>query len=100
MSAGAVIAMRRKRLVKRFRDAGAIDREHAVTVESLGERRSWVFQQMMRHGVFRAAEADRVYLDEETAGRFLHERRLRAWTLMAVLVLVFVVLWAVGLLGN
>jgi hypothetical protein len=54
MSAAAVVAMRRKRLVRRFREAGATDREHAITLEALGERPTWFFRQMVRVGVFRA----------------------------------------------
>ena len=39
MSAATVILIRRKRLVARFRDAGATDLKHAVMLESLGEHR-------------------------------------------------------------
>ena len=60
----AVLAMRRKRLLRRFRDAGAIDPFRAVTLESLGERRTWIFTRMERRGVLIDAGDARYYLDE------------------------------------
>jgi len=100
MSAAAVIAIRRKRLVKRFRKAGATDLEHAVTLEVLGERPSWISNQMARHGVFLSAPGGRFYMDERLADGFLRQRRNRALLIGAFLLLVFLLLWLVGLFGK
>ena len=97
MSAAAVIAMRRKNLVRRFREAGATDSEHAVTLESLGARRSWIFDQMIEHGVFLSTQDGRFFMDDRAADEFLHERQARAWVIGGVLLFVFMLLWILGL---
>lgn len=100
MSAAAVIAIRRKKLVRRFREAGATDPDHAVTLESLGERRSWIFEQMARHQVFLPAEEGRFFMDEPAALEFLRQRRWRALMLGSLLLAVFLALWLLGTLGR
>ena len=67
----AVIAVKRKRLVRRFYEAGATDQDHAVALESLGERRSWIFDQMLHHGVFSDIPDGRFFMDVELADQFL-----------------------------
>lgn len=100
MSAAAVIAMRRRRLVRRFREAGAINLEHAVTLEALGERHTWVFDRMMGAGVFLGAPDGRYFMDEAAATEYQHRCRVRAWVGAGVCLLVFLVLWLVGLFGR
>ena len=100
MSAAAIIAIRRKRLVKRFREAGATDPQHAVTPEALGERRSWIFDKMTKHGVFLPTQDGRFYMDDRVASEFLRQRRTRALLLGGILLLVFLLLWIFGLLGR
>ena len=96
MSAGAAIAIRRKRLVRRFREVGATDQDHAITLESVGERPSWIFDQMVLHGVFLAASGGRYYLDDQAATKFLLAKRIRAMVIAGVLLLLLVVLWVFG----
>jgi hypothetical protein len=100
MSAAAVIAIRRKRLVNRFREAGAVDREHAVTLEALGERHSWIFDQMIRHGVFLVAQDGRFFMDDRAAVEFLRQRRRRARVIGGILLLVFLLLWFFKVIGR
>jgi hypothetical protein len=96
MSVAAVIAIRRKRLVRRFREAGAIDLEHAVTLEVLGERPSWIFDQMVRHGAFVSVSSGRYYMNERVAEEFLGQHRKRALIIVGLLLLVFLLLWLSG----
>jgi len=100
MSAAAVIAMRRKRLVRRFRQAGATDVEHAIALEALGERPTWVFRQMVRVGVFRATPEGRYFMSDAAATQFLHRCRVRALVGAAICLLLFLVLWLSGLFGR
>lgn len=100
MSAAAVIVIRRKRLAKRFREAGATDPEHAVTLAALGDRPCWLFGQMVRHGVFVAAAGGRYYMDERAAAVFFRRQQVRALTMTAVLLLLFLLLWLSGFLGH
>ena len=81
------IVIRRNRLLRRFREAGATDPDHAVTFEALGERRSWIFERMAARGVFRANQEGGFYLDERAAD-FFRQRRMSALLLRAVLVLI------------
>ncbi len=100
MSAAAVIARRRRRLVRRFREAGATDPEHAVTLEDIGERRSWIFDQMAQHEVFIPVHAERFYMNESAANEFLRERRFRALLIGTILLIVFLLLWLSGCLTR
>ncbi len=96
MSAATVISIRRKRLIKHFREAGATSPAAAVALESLGHRPSWIFEQMVRHRVFVAVEDGRYYLDEAAADLFLRERRARALFFCAI----FVLFWVIALILN
>jgi len=100
MSAAAMIAMRRKRLVKKFRQAGATDAEPAVTLGSLRERRSWVFDHMVGNGVFVPVRNGEYFMVERVATEFLYRKRIRALVGSGVLLLLFLVLWACGVLGR
>ncbi len=100
MSAAAVTAIRRKRLVRRFREAGATDLDHAITLEALGERPSWIFDQMARRGAFLPAPDGRFYMNERVAVEFLRQCRTRALLIGGLLLLVFLLLWILGLLGG
>lgn len=96
MSAAAVIAIRRKRLVRAFREAGATDVHHAIELEQLGQRRSWIFEQMTRHGVFVAVAERRYFLNEPAAHAFQAACRKRALVFTGVLLLLFLLLWLAG----
>jgi len=100
MSAAAMIAIRRKRLVKRFREAGATDPEHAVAPEALGERRSWIFDQMVKCGVFLPTRDGRYFMDDRAAVEFLRQRRTRALLIGGLLLLGFLLFWAIELFGR
>lgn len=100
MSAAAVIAMRRKRLIRRFREAGATDPKHAVTLEALGERHTWIFDQMARAGVFLAVPEGRYFMDESAATNFRRRYRVRALVGTAICLLLFLALWLLGLFGR
>ena len=99
MSAGAVIAIRRRRLVKQFRDAGATNAAHATTLEALGERRSWIFDQMVREGVFSNVNEGRYFMNEEAAVEFLHQHRVRTFAIGGVLLLLFILFCLLGWFG-
>lgn len=100
MSAAAVIMMRRKRLVRKFCQVRATDPEHAVTLGSLRERRSWVFDQMVANGVFVPTSDGRYFMDERVETEFLHRKRMRALIGSGALVLLFLILWVCGVFGR
>ena len=102
MSAAALIliATRRKRFVRRFREAGAIDQDHAIKLESIGESPSWVFRQMVRRGAFLTAPGERYYMDERAAREFLRASAVRVLAICGVFlflaIVLSVVLWLCG----
>lgn len=96
MSAAAVIAIRRKQLVRAFRDAEATVATRAIKLEQLGKRRSWIFDQMVKRGVFIASGNDRYFMNESVAEAFLAARRKRALIITTVLLLVFALIWLLG----
>lgn len=100
MSAAAIIAIRRKKLVKRFREAGATDAAHAVSLDVLGVRRSWIFNQMAKRGAFLPTQDGCYFMDDQVAEEFLRQRRMRAVTLSGILLLVFLLLWCLARLGK
>ena len=100
MSAAAVIAIRRKRLARRFRDAGATNPKRAVTLATLGERPSWIFDKMVRQGVFVLGTGGRYYMDEGAAEVFFRRQRIWGLTMAAFLVFLFLLLWVSGVLGH
>jgi hypothetical protein len=104
MSAAAVIAMRRRRLVRRFREAGATSPEHAVPLEAIGERHNWIFDRMAQAGVFLRVSDGRYYMVEAAASDYRHRCRVRALVMTVVLassgLLLWWVLWLCGLAGR
>ena len=100
MSAAAIIVLRRKRFIRAFREAGATDRHHAVTLEQLGQRPSWIFDQMVRRGVFITTADGLHFMDERAAAEFLAAQRRRAWVLTGALLLVWLMIWLLGLMKS
>jgi transcriptional regulator of aromatic amino acid metabolism len=77
-----VILAIQKRLVRKFRESCATVPRQATTLEELGLRRSFLFKRMEKKGIFRIAEGDRYYLDEDaTEGHF---RRAKIGIFVAV----------------
>ena len=90
--AAAVIARRRRKILRAFRDAGALSAETATTRDELGLRRSVVFRRLVRTGVLVDAGSGRYYLDEEAAARAHHLRVLRVQLMMAVVAVVLLLI--------
>lgn len=95
MSGGAVVMMQ-NRLMRRFEEAGATDAAHAVTLDELGCRASFVFRRMAAAQVFVPVEDDRFYMEAEAAAEFLRRRRRIALFFVALGILGLVVLLLVN----
>lgn len=91
MSAAAVIILRRKKFIRRFREHGATSPDHAIPFADVGMRRSWVFDQMISRGVFVEAGNSRYWMDEQAARAFLEAQRRRALIIAAILLLAFLI---------
>jgi hypothetical protein len=91
VSAAAVIALRRKKLIRRFGEKGATCPERAIAFAEVGMRRSWVFDRMVDRSVFVAVGGDRFFLNEQAAQTFLAAQRRRARTIAAILLVTFLI---------
>lgn len=91
----AVILRRQRRIVRAFETADAVSPSSAVDPQSLGVRRGFVFDALLRHGVLVAVEDSRFYLDppafdrlrsrQRRIGLFMVALALIVWALVAVL---------------
>ena len=93
MSTAAAIAIKRKRIIKAFRDAGATSFEQAKTPEELGIRNSLLLKLQINKGVLVKAGQDRLYLDEERELALAQVRRRVAFVLFFVMALVIFLAW-------
>ncbi len=91
MSAAAVIILRRKRFIRRFREQGATSPDRAIPFADVGMRRSWIFEQMVSRGVFVSVGNERYYLNDQAAEEFLDAQRQRALLIAAIMLVVFVI---------
>jgi hypothetical protein len=98
MSAALIVAVERKKLVRLFREAGATDREHTVTLEALGVQHSWMFDQMLHDGVFQATDDGRYFMNDATPVECLHGKRIWAVVFSVILILFFLILLSFKLL--
>ena len=91
MSAAAVIALRRKKYIRRFAEQGATSPDQAIPFATIGMPRSWVFDRMVGHGVFVDVGGDRYYMNEPAAQAFLAAQPHRALVIGGVLLLLFLI---------
>ena len=91
MSAGAIIARRRRHFIRSFAERGATRPDRAVAFAELGMRRSWIFDQMVARGVFINVGQNRFYMDEQAAHVFQQAQRRRALIVTGILLVFFLV---------
>ena len=86
MSAAIIIRLQ-NRFMRRFREAGAITQDRAIPISAIGMHRSWVFDRMVRRGVFVHVGDDRYFMEEPQAATFvvLRRRRMLIWLLVVML---------------
>jgi hypothetical protein len=93
--AGAAINATRRRVLRRFRRAGAFDAAHAI--EWPFRRRAladWWRRRFLHTGVLRVGDGDRYWLDPPALGRYRRARMKRAMVaVLVVLVLFAIVTW-------
>jgi hypothetical protein len=89
-----------RKLVRRFREAGATDPEHAVALKVIGERHTWVFDRMVRAGVFRSAPDGRYFMDEAAATKYRNRCRVGGLVGVAICLLLFLVFGCLEYLAD
>ena len=89
-SAWTLVAIRR-RLVRKFREAGALDTQTAINLDTIRVQRTFLFNRMARAGVFVHTSPDQWYLNVEALNDYL-ARSHRNYFLFGVLGIVLAVL--------
>jgi len=86
----AVILMKERRMVARFREAGAVTAAQARTLEDLGLARGIVLRRLRERAVVRDAGGERYYLDEPSWAAVRRSRRRSihvAWVIALIVIL-------------
>ncbi len=90
--AGAVINRRVQRLQHRFKENGAISREHAVTLQELGVARTWVFDRLVRGEVLVVVPDGRYYLDEQAASLRRRQKQVVGMIVVSIVLLALLII--------
>lgn len=92
MSTAAIAIMaQRKKLIRRFKNAGATSIDTAINATDHGIRHSMIFQKLVRDGVIVNTNNNQFYLDE-AAETELRKLRLRIiFMMLSVVAILFVI---------
>ncbi len=95
MSSAAVVHKQNK-YINIFNKLGAIDREHAISLEEAGIRGSFLFERMCARGIFLKSSEGRYFIDNQAAVLFKENRRKRAYTFLVILLVILAVYILLG----
>ena len=91
MSAGTVLLLQMRRIVGRFRKAGATHAGAAIVPSQYDIRQSFAFQRLVKYGVLVAVDHERYYMDEEVETKF-RKRRQFIVILMLTMIIVGIII--------
>jgi hypothetical protein len=94
----AVVAKKRKEIIRAFRDSGATHRDAARTLQGVGLPPSLLAEVLKLRHVLVEVSDGRFYLDTHREEETARQRKLVAALLALVVVVVLVVLWRKGAL--
>ncbi len=89
---GTIIGAAETRLIRRFRQSGAVSREHPFRPEKLNPLFRWRLSRLMSAGVIVPVDDASYYLDPEQFAVMKKDRRKRAFIMLGLLTMVFLVL--------
>jgi hypothetical protein len=90
------ILRKERQVVQHFREAGAVSPASAKGLDEVPEAHSLGLHRLRRRAVIREARPDRFYLDEEVWEALGRTRRRVSLAVLALIVLLFVGVLAVG----
>jgi hypothetical protein len=90
------ILRKERQVVRHFREAGAVSPSSAKGLDEVPEKHSLGLHRLRRRAVIREARPDRFYLDEEVWEALGRTRRRVSLAVLALIVLLFVGVLAVG----
>lgn len=88
---GAVVAGQRRKVVRRFREAGATAPDAALGLEQLGLRKTPILRLLCHRGVLVEARRERYFLDTRREAEVARFRRRLVLAVLSLLGLVFAV---------
>jgi hypothetical protein len=87
MSAGTVILLQMRRIVRRFREAGATNAGAAIVPSQYDIRQSFAFERLVKYGVLVAVDHERFYMDEEAEAKFRKQKRFIVFVILTLVIL-------------
>ena len=94
----AIVAARRRRIVRKFEEAGADQPGRARTLEALGVRDTHLASRLIRAGVLATADGERYYLSADGLARW--NRRRNAYVLIALALTISILACVLLLAGR
>jgi len=91
MSSGAIIVRRQNSYMRAFRKAGALSPDTAQTLDALGLSESWIFDRMVKRGVFVPAGDGRWHINEFAASALIRRRYFKIAIILALAVIAWLV---------
>lgn len=88
IQAGAIIAARIRKDIRKFEDAGAVSPATSRTTEELGVRRGLVFHRLLKRGVFIETAQNTCYLNRENLAQYHKVRRNRILVFLVLIILI------------
>jgi hypothetical protein len=95
MFEAGIIAAAIKKVMRRFRQAGATSPATAQSLPEIGLRRSMIFRRLLARGVVVHAGNDRYYLDEDAVKAFVEQLRVKGFVAGGIALVLFVIWWVV-----
>lgn len=78
--------------IEQFNKSGAIDSEHAVSIDQIRIKRTYIFSKMVQRGVFKECVNGRFYIDNQEGINYKARRRKIVLFLTLVLLFIFILL--------
>jgi hypothetical protein len=92
MGSAAFIIAKQNQYLRRFREAGAVSPDTALSLEQAGCRDSRMFRSLVRREVIRQTPEGKYYLDLKAAQAFRQARHERALTALVIVLAMVAVL--------
>ena len=96
MSAGTVILMQMRRIVRQFREAGATHAGAAIVPSQHNIRQSFAFSRLVNRGVLVAINSERFYLDEEAEAKFRRQKLRLVFVLVTLIIIGLIISMLAG----
>jgi hypothetical protein len=74
MPYAGVVLHKQNKCIDLFKAVGAIDKEHAVTLEKINNKRDSIFDKMLSIGLFNECEHGLFYMDTDIAEKLKENR--------------------------